>query len=172
MPSVPVTVTVDIEQDPTSGWWVPKKVKANPDKAKVRLGQGSWTVDYALQIGHRGGAKDPQVWFARNESGWGNVNPMVFKPLTEADISFPSGWSDQQKQDFLVQAQAALNGVTSVPSNSNRAEASVTFDPDTLENGQALAIKLPYTIDYFINVAGVSYGPNRYDPEVDLEPEP
>jgi hypothetical protein len=171
MPSVSVRVTVDIKRDSATGYWVAKKVKAKPDKAKVKLGQGSWTVSYALEVGDRGGAKDPQLWFARNESGWGNVNPIVFKSLTEADISFPSGWSSQQKQAFLAQAQTALNAVTSVPSNSNRAEAAVTFDPGTLEGGQELEIHLPYTIDFFINVEGTSYGPTKYDPEVDLEPE-
>ena len=33
-----------------------------------------------------------------------------------------------------------------------------------------MEINLPYTVNYWINVQGVSWGPNRFDPEVDITP--
>lgn len=169
MPSRVITVTIEIQQDTATGAWSAKSVNANPDKAKVKLGQGLWTLTYNLVL-TRGAPAGAQLWFARNENGWGNVNPVTFKPLTESDVAFPSGWTEAQKQAFLTAAQTAVNGITSGSSDSNRAQATLTFDPAALESGQAFEIDLPYTIEYFINVSGVSWGPNSFDPEVDIDP--
>ena len=169
MPNKQVTITVAMTQDPNSNYWIPSSVSVSPDPVTIKLSQGTWTITFDMEAAS-GSPPSAQLWFARNQAGWGSLNPVVFKPLTEDDVDFPAGWSEAQKEAFLITAQNALNGVTSVPSNSNRSLATVTFDPTALEPGQQLDIRLPYTLDYFINVQGVSYGPNTFDPEVDIDP--
>jgi hypothetical protein len=168
MPSRVITVTIEIQQDSQTGSWSAKSADANPDKLKIQLGQGVWTITYNLVL-KRGAPASAQLWFARDENGWGNENPVTFKQLTEGEVAFPGGWTEAQKQAFLTAAQTALNGITSGSSDSNRAQAVLSFDPGTLESGQTLEIHLPYTIEYFINVDTVSWGPIAFDPEVDIE---
>lgn len=169
MPNKQVTITVTMVQDPETTYWMPSGASVSPDPVTIKLSQGVWTITFDLEAAS-GSPPSAQLWFARNEAGWGSMNPVVFKPLTEDDVDFPAGWTEAQKQAFLATAQTALNGVTSVPSNSNRSLASISFDPTSLEPGQQLDIRLPYSVDYFINVQGVSYGPYTFDPEVDIDP--
>jgi hypothetical protein len=78
------------------------------------------------------------------------------------------GWNTAQQTAFLTRLQTALNGLTA--SASSNSTVSLNINPATLEAGNAFQIDLPYTVNYFINVGGVSYGPNAYDPEVDILP--
>jgi hypothetical protein len=66
--------------------------------------------------------------------------------------------------------QAVVDTLVPTTSGPNGEIATVAFDPATLEAGQAFEIDLQYSVNYFINVDGTSYGPNTYDPEVDIDP--
>ena len=167
MPSVTITVVVGLSDG--SPQYVPVSQSANPDKVRVPLGRGPQTVTFTLEPGD-GSPPTTRFIFAQNVDGMGNTPPITFKPVTEADISFPPGWNDARKTAFVAAVQAALDNVVPASPPNSPAVATVAFDPSTFEGGQALEIDLPYTVNYWINVQGVSWGLNVYDPEVDIEP--
>jgi len=167
MPAVTITVVVGLNDG--SPQYVPVSQSANPDKVLVPLGRGPQTVTFTLTPG-AGSPETTTLLFAQNADGMGNTPPITFKPVTASDIAFPQGWNAARQAAFVAAVQTALNGVVpSSPANSPSV-ATITFDPATLEGGQALEIDLPYTVNYWINVQGVSWGMNVYDPELDLEP--
>jgi hypothetical protein len=166
MADVTITIGIAASDGPQ---WVPTSQSADPDKVLVPLGRGPQTVTFTLQPAS-GSPATTQLLFAQNADGWGNTNPITFKPVTESDISFPPGWNEDQKAAFVAAVQTALDGVVPTSPPNSPSVATITFDPSTFEGGQALEIDLPYTVNYWINVQGISWGPNQYDPEVDIDP--
>ena len=164
-----VTITVVVGLNDGSPQYVPVSQSATPDPVSVPLGHGPQTVTFTLTPGS-GSPATTALWFAQNADGWGNTNPITFKPVTASDISFPPGWNAQRQADFVAAVQTALNGVVPSSPPNSPSVATITFDPSTFEGGQALAIDLPYTVNYWINVQGVSWGMNVFDPEVDIDP--
>ena len=165
MPDVTITIGVAASD---GGGWVPTTQSANPDKVKVPLGRGPQTVTFTLTPTTTS-PPTTRFIFAQNADGMGNTPPITFKPVTASDIAFPQGWNAARQAAFVAAVQTALNGV--VPSSPNSPNvAQITFDPATFEGGQSLEIDLPYTVNYWINVNGVSWGMNVYDPEVDIDP--
>jgi hypothetical protein len=167
MPAVTITVVVGLNDG--SPQYIPVSQSANPDKVLVPLGRGPQTVTFTLTPG-AGSPETTTLLFAQNSDGMGNTPPITFKPVTASDIAFPQGWNAARQAAFVAAVQTALDGVVPSSPPNSPSVATITFDPATLEGGQALEIDLPYTVNYWINVQGVSWGMNVYDPELDLEP--
>lgn len=167
MPAVTITVVVGLNDG--SPQYVPVSQSATPDPVSVPLGHGPQTVTFTLTPG-AGSPETTALLFAQNADGWGNTPPITFKPVTAADISFPAGWNAQRQAAFVASVQSALNAVVPSSPPNSPSVATITFDPSTFEGGQAFAIDLPYTVNYWINVQGVSWGMNVFDPEVDIDP--
>jgi hypothetical protein len=165
-----VNITVGIQQNSENGWYYPSSVAAVPDKVPVPLGQGRQSINFQLQAA-AGSPPTTKIFFTQNANGWGNVNGITFKPVAVADVHFPPhGWSSARKDAFVAALQAVVDTLVPTTSGPNGEIATVAFDPATLEAGQAFEIDLQYSVNYFINVDGTSYGPNTYDPEVDIDP--
>jgi hypothetical protein len=167
MPAVTITVVVGLNDG--SPQYVPVSQSANPDKVLVPLGRGPQTVTFTLTPG-AGSPETTTLLFAQNSNGMGNTPPITFKPVTASDIAFPQGWNAARQAAFVAAVQTALNGVVPSSPPNSPSVATITFDPSTFEGGQALEIDLPYTVNYWINVQGVSWGMNYFDPEVDIDP--
>lgn len=160
-----VNVSIGVTQ--ADSMYVPSSQTADPNAVPLQIGSGPQTITFNLMVAS-GAPAGTQLLFTQNADGWGNRAPIVFKTVTASDVSFPQGWNTAQQTAFLTRLQTALNGL--VASASSNSTVSLNINPATLEAGNAFQIDLPYTVNYFINVNGVSFGPNAFDPEVDILP--
>lgn len=169
----PRVVTFKIKVQPGGAGYQPKKVTCKPAKLVVKTAAGVQDVTFSL-VSDSGNPESTQLWFAREQNQWGNRPGVVVDPVNASHIHFPSSFPDSEKAAFVAAVQNRVSTyMRSTPSNDARSEATMTFDPGQVEPPSpypALEIDLPYTINYYINVNGISYGPYAYDPEMDIMP--
>ena len=163
------TVTITLGAQQVGNGYGPSGQSAAPNKLSLRLGRGPQDITFNLSVAS-GSPATTQMLFTQNANGWGNVAPITWKTITPSDVGFPPGWSAAQQAAFLASLQAALNGIVVSSPPGSPSTATLTLNPSTLEAGNGFQIDLPYTVNYWINVNGESWGPQRFDPEVDILP--